>query len=76
MNQSRSLAVPSALRIKTSGATLAARLYEGNGSPIVLLHGGPGWGDYFGAFPEMLSPPYRVLRHLTRIILPVYRGVY
>jgi proline iminopeptidase len=54
------------LRIKTSGATLAARCYEGSGLPIVLLHGGPGWGDYFGTFPSMLSPPYRVLTYDQR----------
>lgn len=47
------------LRIKTPGATLAARQYAGNGEPIVLLHGGPGMGDYFGSFPELLSPPCR-----------------
>ncbi len=33
------------LRITTSGATLAVRRYAGSGEPIVLLHGGPGWGD-------------------------------
>src|SRR4029453_56613 len=35
------------LRIKTDGATLAVRHYAGTGDPIVLLHGGPGMGDYF-----------------------------
>ena len=34
-------------RIQTDGATLAVRDYAGDGHPIVLLHGGPGMGDYF-----------------------------
>ena len=32
----------------------------------VLLHGGPGMGDYFDAFPEVLSPPYRVVSYNQR----------
>jgi proline iminopeptidase len=54
------------LRIKTDGATLAVRHYAGSGDPIVLLHGGPGMGDYFGSFPEVLSPPYRVATYNQR----------
>jgi proline iminopeptidase len=53
-------------RIQTDGATLAVRDYAGDGHPIVLLHGGPGMGDYFGAFPEVLSPPYRVVSYNQR----------
>ena len=54
------------LRIPTDGATLAVRHYPGGGDPIVLLHGGPGMGDYFDAFPEVLSPPYRVVSYNQR----------
>src|SRR6185295_18055938 len=55
-----------ALRIKTPGATLDARHYPGSGDPIVLLHGGPGMGNYFDAFPEVLSPPYQVVSYDQR----------
>jgi len=54
------------LEVKSHGATLAARHYAGAGDPIVLLHGGPGMGDYFSDFPEMLSPPYRVAAYDQR----------
>src|SRR6185369_1388345 len=54
------------LRIKTDGATLDVRHYAGSGDPIVLLHGGPGMGNYFDAFPELLSPPYRVVSYNQR----------
>jgi proline iminopeptidase len=54
------------LRITSPGATLAARHYPGSGDPIVLLHGGPGMGDYFDSFPEMLSPPHRVVSYDQR----------
>jgi len=50
-----------AFRVSAPGATLAVRHYPGAGDPIVMLHGGPGMGDYFGALPEMLSPPYHVV---------------
>jgi len=32
----------------------------------VLLHGGPGMGNYFDAFPEVLSPPYQVVSYNQR----------
>jgi proline iminopeptidase len=54
------------LRITTPGAVLAARHYPGSGEPIVLLHGGPGMGDYFDGLPEMLSPPYDVISYDQR----------
>jgi proline iminopeptidase len=54
------------VRIKTDGATLALRHFPGSGDPIVLLHGGPGMGDYFGPFPEVLSPPYSVVSYNQR----------
>jgi len=54
------------LRVTTPGATLAVRHYPGSGEPIVLLHGGPGMGNYFGAFPELLSPPYRAVSYDQR----------
>jgi proline iminopeptidase len=54
------------LRITAAGATLAIRHYPGSAEPIVLLHGGPGMGDYFGSFPEMLSPPHRVVSYDQR----------
>ena len=54
------------LRIPADGATLAVRHYPGAGDPIVLLHGGPGMGDYFDAFPDVLSPPYRVVSYNQR----------
>lgn len=60
MARSRSVRVPS------DGATLAIRHYDGSGEPIVLLHGGPGMGDYFGALPEVLSPPHRVISYDQR----------
>src|SRR5512132_114681 len=53
------------LRIATPGATLAVSHYPGSGEPIVLLHGGPGMGDYFGSFPETLSP-HRVVSYDQR----------
>jgi len=54
------------LCVKTSGATLALRQYAGNGTPIVLLHGGPGLGDYLGPVAEMLSPPHLVISYDQR----------
>jgi proline iminopeptidase len=54
------------VRIKADGATLAIRHFPGSGDPIVLLHGGPGMGDYFGSFPEVLSPPYSVVSYNQR----------
>jgi proline iminopeptidase len=54
------------LRITSPGATLAARHYPGAGEPVILLHGGPGMGDYFADLPEMLSPPYRVATYDQR----------
>jgi proline iminopeptidase len=54
------------LRIKTDGATLDVRHYAGSGDPIVLLHRGPGMGNYFDAFPEVLSRPYRVVSYNQR----------
>jgi proline iminopeptidase len=54
------------VRIKTDGATLAVRHFPGSGDPIVLLHGGPGMGDYFGSLPEVLSPPYSVVSYNQR----------
>jgi proline iminopeptidase len=54
------------IRITTDGATLALRHFPGSGDPIVLLHGGPGMGDYFGSFPEVLSPPYSVVSYNQR----------
>ena len=54
------------LRIHSDGATLSGRHYPGRGEPIVLLHGGPGMGDYFASFPETLSPPHHVLSYDQR----------
>jgi proline iminopeptidase len=54
------------IRITTDGATLAVRHFAGSGDPIVLLHGGPGMGDYFGSLPEVLSPPYSVVTYNQR----------
>ena len=54
------------LRITTPTAALAGRDYPGQGEPVVLLHGGPGMGDYFGTLPELLSPPYRVISYDQR----------
>ena len=54
------------LCIDTPGARLDVRHYPGSGDPIVLLHGGPGMGDYFDSFPEVLSPPYRVVSYNQR----------
>ena len=54
------------LRVASAGASLSVRHYPGTGTPIVLLHGGPGMGDYFGAMPEMLSPPHQVVSYDQR----------
>jgi proline iminopeptidase len=54
------------VRIKTDGATLAVRHFPGSGDPIVLLHCGPGMGDYFGSLPEVLSPPFSVVSYNQR----------
>ena len=53
-------------QVRTPGATLVVRHYPGSGDPIVLLHGGPGMGDYFDTFPATLSPPYRVVSYNQR----------
>lgn len=53
-------------RVPARGATLAILDYPGSGEPIVMLHGGPGMGNYFDAFPETLSPPYRVVTYDQR----------
>lgn len=53
-------------RMKTHGAMLDVRRYAGRGDPIVLLHGGPGMGNYFDSFPEVLSPPYQVVSYDQR----------
>jgi len=55
-----------ALRVTTTGATLAVRHFPGNSEPIVLLHGGPGMGDYFETLPELFSPPYRAATYDQR----------
>ena|SRR5436190_6495845 len=62
------------LRIPTDGATLAVRHYPGAGEPIVLLHGGPGMGDYFDDFPAVLSPPYQVVSYNQRGCGPSFCG--
>src|SRR5689334_16427123 len=54
------------LSIPATGATLSARRYPGAGDPVVLLHGGPGMGDYFDRFPQMLSPPHCVVAYDQR----------
>jgi proline iminopeptidase len=55
------------LHIKSHGATLATRHYPGAGEPIILLHGGPGMGNYFAdELPGMLSPPYQVVTYDQR----------
>jgi len=53
------------LSITSPGATLAAQHYPGSGEPVVLLHGGPGMGNYFDSFGEMLSP-HRVVSYDQR----------
>jgi len=53
-------------RVTAPGATLAIRHYPGNTEPIVLLHGGPGMGDYFDTFPETFSPPHSVVSYDQR----------
>jgi proline iminopeptidase len=60
------MAAIDSVRIKTDGATIAVRHFPGSGDPIVLLHGGPGMGDYFGSLPEVLSPPYSVVSYNQR----------
>jgi proline iminopeptidase len=54
------------LRVKTPGAALAVRHYAGAGEPIILLHGGPGMGDYFETLAAMMSPPHRVVSYDQR----------
>ena len=54
------------LRIPAPGATLDVRAYPGSGEPIVLLHGGPGMGNYFDSLSRMLSPPHRVVSYDQR----------
>jgi proline iminopeptidase len=53
------------LCIDTPGARLDVRHYPGSGDPILLLHGGPGMGNYFDSFPETLSP-HRVVSYDQR----------
>jgi len=55
-----------ALRIKSQGATIAGRRYRGSGETIVLLHGGPGMGDYFASLARILSPPHDVVSYDQR----------
>ena len=40
----------------------------------MLLHGGPGMGDYFDDFPEVLSPPYQVVSYNQRGCGPSFCG--
>ena len=54
------------IRIEAHGATLAACRSPGGGIPIVLLHGGPGMGDYLEPVASILSPPRHVLRYDQR----------
>jgi proline iminopeptidase len=54
------------MRVKTSGATLSVHHHAGEGVPIVLLHGGPGFGDYLGPAAELLSPPHWVIGYDQR----------
>lgn len=53
------------LCIDTPGARLDVHHYPGRGDPIVLLHGGPGMGNYFDPFAGTLSP-HRVVTYDQR----------
>lgn len=53
-------------RVSTPGATLDVRYYPGAGEPIVLLHGGPGMGNYLGTLADVLSPPFQVVSYDQR----------
>lgn len=60
-------ALPEPLQVTTSGGvTLAVSRYAGDGVPVVLLHGGPGFGDYMAPVAEMLSPPRLVISYDQR----------
>jgi len=45
---------------------LAVHQYAGKGTPIVLLHGGPGFGNYLDPVAEILSPPHLLLGYDQR----------
>ena len=53
-------------RVSTPGATLDVQHYPGTGEPIVLLHGGPGMGNYLGSLADVLSPPFQVVTYDQR----------
>jgi proline iminopeptidase len=58
--------VPSTSQVKTAGATLSVHQYDGEGRPIILLHGGPGLGDYLGPVARILSPQHRAIGYDQR----------
>ena len=55
-----------ARRVSSPGASLDVRHYAGSGEPIVLLHGGPGMGNYLGSLADVLSPPFQVVSYDQR----------
>src|SRR5689334_25345577 len=56
----------SSLRVKTAGATLSVHQFAGDGPPVLLLHGGPGLGDYLEPVARVLSPTYRAIGYDQR----------
>ena len=49
------------IEVSSSGARLAVRDHPGEGTPVVLLHGGPGVPDYLEPVAQMLAPPHRAI---------------
>lgn len=60
------MARPQVARIPCAGAILAVRHYAGSGVPIVLLHGGPGMGDYLGGLADLLNLHHPVVTYDQR----------
>ena len=55
-----------AIRVPSRGATLDVMHYAGEGVPIVLLHGGPGMGNYLGELASLLNVEHPVVSYDQR----------
>jgi proline iminopeptidase len=58
-----------ALRVAVAGGELVGSR-AGKGEPALMLHGGPGLGDYMGPLAEELTPYFDIVRYQQRGLLP------
>src|SRR5512138_452443 len=52
---------PTPTRLRAGARTLAADAWGGDGPPVLLLHGIPGWRGTWRAVAERLAPGHRVI---------------